>query len=106
LGGGSFAQLDPGTAFTKSRALSVTGNSSAFTTPANAAAVDLVGRATTEPDPTRRKQLYSDLNDMLLDEVYIIGMSPTMNRLMASSKVKGIAATLHSAQRWWDVWLS
>ena len=106
LGGGSFAQLDPGTAFTKSRALSVTGNSSAFTTPANAAAVELLGRATTEPDATRRKQIYSDLNDMLLDEVYIIVMSPTTNRLMATQKVKGITSTLHSAQRWWEAWLA
>ncbi len=106
LGGGSFAQLDPATAFTKSRALSVTGNSSAFAAPVNAAAVELVGRATTEPDSTKRKQLYSDLNDMLLDEVYIICMSPTPNRLITTSKVHGVAPTLHSAQRWWEVWLA
>ena len=106
LGGGSFAQLDPATAFTKSRALSVTGNSSAFTAPVNAAAVDLVGRATTEPDPARRKQIYSDLNDMLLDEVYIICMSPTANRLITTTKVHGVSATLHSAQRWWEAWLA
>ena len=91
LGGGSFAQLDPATSFTKSRALSVTGNSSAFTAPANAAAVELVGRATSEPDPAKRKQIYSDLNDMLLDEVYIINMSPTTNRL----------ARARSARRWY-----
>jgi peptide/nickel transport system substrate-binding protein len=105
LGGGSFAQLDPATSFIKSRALSVTGNSSAFTAPVNAAALDLVTRATTEIDPTKRKQLYSDLNDMLLDEVYIIGMSPTANRLITTSKVHGVAPTLHSAQKWWEVWL-
>jgi peptide/nickel transport system substrate-binding protein len=106
LGGGSFAQLDPATGFTKSRALSVTGNSSAFTNPANAAAVELLGRATTEPDQTKRKQLYSDLNDMLLDEVYIMVMSPTVNRLMATQKVQNIGATLHSAQKWWEAWLA
>jgi peptide/nickel transport system substrate-binding protein len=106
LGGGSFAQLDPATAFTKSRALSPTGNSSAFTAPANAAAVELVTRATTETDPAKRKQIYSDLNDMLLDEVYIICMSPTTNRLMATTKVHGITPTLHSAQKWWEVWLA
>jgi peptide/nickel transport system substrate-binding protein len=106
LGGGSFAQLDPATAFTKSRALSVTGNSSAFTAPVNAAAVELLGRATTEPDAAKRKQLYSDLNDMLLDEVYIICMSPTANRLITTSKVHGVAPTLHSAQRWWEAWLA
>ena len=106
LGGGSFAQLDPGTAFTESRALSVTGNSSAFTAPVNAAALDLVERSTTEPDATNRKQIYSDLNDMLLDEVYIICLSPTVNRLMASAKVRGISSTLHSAQKWWEVWLA
>src|SRR5262249_11937571 len=54
LGGGSFAQMDPATAFTKSRALSVTGNSSGFTAPANQAAVELVARATSETDPTKR----------------------------------------------------
>jgi peptide/nickel transport system substrate-binding protein len=106
LGGGSFAQLDPATSFTKSRALSVTGNSSAFTAPVNAAAVDLVSRATTEPDPAKRKQLYADLNNMLLDEVYIINMSPTTNRLITTSKVQGVVPTLHSAQKWWEVWLA
>ncbi len=106
LGGGSFAQLDPGTSFIKSRALSVTGNSSAFTTPANARAVELVGRATTEPDTAKRKQIYSDLNDMLLDEVYIIVMSPTTDRRMATQKVRNITPTLHSAQRWWEAWLA
>ena len=105
LGGGSFAQLDPATSFIKSRALSVTGNSSAFTAPVNAAALDLVTRATTEPEPTKRKQIYSDLNNMLLDEVYIICMSPTSNRLITTSKVHGVAPTLHSAQKWWEVWL-
>jgi peptide/nickel transport system substrate-binding protein len=106
LGGGSFAQLDPATAFTKSRALSVTGNSSAFTAPVNAAAVELVGRATTEPDAAKRKQLYSDLNDMLLDEAYIICTSPTANRLITTSKVHGVVPTLHSAQKWWEAWLA
>ena len=105
LGGGSFAQLDPATAFNKSRALSVTGNSSAFTAPVNAAALELVDHATTEIDPARRKQVYSDLNSMLLDEVYIIVMSPTSNRLITTSKVHDVSPTLHSAQRWWEVWL-
>jgi peptide/nickel transport system substrate-binding protein len=106
LGGGSFAQLDPATAFTKSRALSVTGNSSAFTAPVNAAAVELLGKATTETDPNNRKQLYGQLNDMLLDEVYIICMSPTANRLITTTKVNGVAATLHSAVKWWEAWLA
>ncbi|HEY1291752.1 MAG TPA: ABC transporter substrate-binding protein [Chloroflexota bacterium] len=106
LGGGSFAQLDPATGFTKSRALSVTGNSSAFTTPANAAAVELVGRAQTETDPAKRKQIYSDLNDMLLTEVYIVCMSPQMNLMISTSKVHGITPTLHDAQKWWEVYLA
>ena len=106
LGGGSFAQLDPGTSFTKSRALSVTGNSSAFTAPVNAAAVELVSRATTEPDPTKRKQIYSDLNDMLLDGGVHHRDVADDEPLMTTSKVKGVASTLHSAQRWWEAWLA
>jgi peptide/nickel transport system substrate-binding protein len=106
LGGGSFAQLDPATAFTKSRALSVTGNSSAFTAPVNADALNLVNQATTEPDPTKRKQLYSQLNDMLLAEVYIICMSPQANPIITTSKVHNVSPTLHSAQKWWEAWLA
>jgi peptide/nickel transport system substrate-binding protein len=106
LGGGSFAQLDPATSFTKSRALSVTGNSSAFTAPVNAAAVELVTQATIEVDPAKRKQLYADLNTMLLDEAYISVMSSTTNRLMTTTKLKGFSPTLHSAQRWWEAWLA
>jgi peptide/nickel transport system substrate-binding protein len=106
LGGGSFAQLDPATGFVKSRALSVTGNSSAFTTPANAAAVDLVNRAISEPDPDKRKQIFSDLNDMLLQEAYIITMAPDTNRLITMQRVQGVTPTLHSAQKWWEVWLA
>jgi ABC-type transport system substrate-binding protein len=106
LGGGSFAHLDPATGFTKSRALSVTGNSSAFTAPANAAAVELVGRAQTEVDPAKRKQIYSDLNDMLLTEAYIMVMSPSLSRLITTTKVHGVASTLHSAHKWWEVYLA
>jgi hypothetical protein len=43
---------------------------------------------------------------MLLDESYIINMSPTTNRLMVTSRVKGVSPTLHSAQKWWEVWLA
>ena len=53
-----------------------------------------------------KKQIYADLNDMLLDEAYIICMSPTTNRLITTSKVQGVTPTLHSAQKWWDVWLA
>jgi ABC-type transport system substrate-binding protein len=65
-----------------------------------------VSRATIEVDQAKRKQLYSDLNNMLLDEAYISVMSPTTNRLMTTTKVKGFSPTLHSAQRWWEAWLA
>jgi peptide/nickel transport system substrate-binding protein len=106
LGGGSFAQLDPATGFNKSRALSVTGNSSGFTAPVNAAAVELVGRANTEVDPAKRKLLYADLNNMLLDEAYISVLAPQTNRLITTTKVQGYSSTLHAAQRWWEAWLA
>jgi len=106
LGGGSFTQLNPATGFTKSRALSPSGNSSAFTAPANAAAVELVSRATSEPDPEKRKQIYVDLSNMLLDEAYIYVMSPTLNRVITTSKVQNVQPTLHSSQKWWEAWFA
>jgi peptide/nickel transport system substrate-binding protein len=106
LGGGSFAHLDPASAFTKSRAFSPTGNSSAFTPPANTRALAVVERATSETDPAKRKQIHAELNDMLLDEAYAITLSPLTNRLMTTSKLRGIEPTLHSAQRWWEAWFA
>ena len=43
---------------------------------------------------------------MLLDEAYIITLSPTINRLISTLKVQGVSPTLHSAQKWWEVWLA
>jgi peptide/nickel transport system substrate-binding protein len=106
LGGGSFTHLDPTSAFTKSRAFSPTGNSSAFTAPANANAVALINRATTETDPAQRKQIYAQMNDMLLDEAYALTISDTPGRFMTAAKVKGITPTLHAAQKWWEVWFA
>jgi hypothetical protein len=42
---------------------------------------------------------------MLLTEAYIITMSPTTNRFLTTTRVKNINSTLHSAQKWWEVWL-
>ena len=65
----------------------------------------LVERGLSEADPAKRKQIYVELSDMLLDESYVIGMSPTTSKLMTTKKVHDLAPTLHSAQKYWDVWL-
>ena len=104
FGIGSYAHLDPTSAFTKSRAFSPTGNSSAFTTPVNARAIQVIDQATTEPDTAKRKQLFSDINDMFLDEAFALTLSAVPGKYLASAKVKDISPTLHLAQKWWQVW--
>ena len=66
----------------------------------------MIVHATTEPDPAKRKQLFSDINDMFLDESLALALSAVPGHYMATAKVKDMSPTLHLAQKWWQVWLA
>jgi peptide/nickel transport system substrate-binding protein len=50
----------------------------------------LVQRASTEPDPAKRKQIYSELNDFILDQSFGIPIAPSTSRVVTKSSVKGL----------------
>ena len=66
----------------------------------------LVTTAATEPDAAKRKQLYSQINDTLLDAAYIQVLSPYPDLMIYRSNVQGIVYEQASTIPFRNVWLS
>ena len=56
-------------------------------------------------DPTKRKQLYSQLNDIVLDESFSITLTSSPPRLMMRSNVRDVGYSLHEAFSHTNAWL-
>jgi hypothetical protein len=56
-------------------------------------------------DPTRLKQLYSQLNDVLLDESFVMYMSPYLLLMLARAGFHDLAPNLHGGWAYTDAWL-
>jgi ABC-type transport system substrate-binding protein len=65
----------------------------------------LVEAASTEPDAAKRKGLYSQLNDMLLDESATIPVSFYPSVLVARTKVRGLQVSLGSTHTYAETWI-
>ncbi len=67
--------------------------------------VQLVNQAATEPDAAKRKQVYGQLNDLMVDEAFCLAMASGAPRMLARSNVHDIGYTLHEGFTWSDVWI-
>ena len=56
--------------------------------------------AGSEPDPAKRKQVFSDLNDFLLDEAFVTTIASQTTSVVTKANVNGIAHTMHEAVSW------
>jgi peptide/nickel transport system substrate-binding protein len=102
LGGIAFAQLEPATAFLNSRGLDPTANSSGFV---QERYTQLVMAANAESDREKRKQLYSQLNDLFLDESFLMVLSSAPARLLTRATVKDVKTTTHGGYTFTHTWL-
>ncbi len=64
-----------------------------------------VASAGVELDPAKRKQIYNDLNDMILDESAIMVLCPNASRVMTSSHVNGVRWRFNEVAVWAETWL-
>ena len=99
---GPYGQLEPLTNFTSSGLFNPARNNAAFKTDAY---VQLINQAAAEPDAAKRKQVYGQLNDLMVDEVFCVAMASGAPRMLARSNVHGIGYTLHEGFTWSDVWV-
>ncbi len=100
---GSNLALSPGTIFTVSRPIGPVNNNEGFASDQYA---QLVNNLAIETDPTKQKQLYSQLNDILLDEAFFNFLTPSYFIGVASAPVRDVAPNMHGGWYFIDTWLA
>ena len=103
IGSGAGAgNFEASTMLQSTSAYNYAGNFAGFKDDAYA---QLVMSATTEPDPTRRKQVYSQLNDYLLDQSFTFAFSWYPATALVTSKVHALEFSGSAALSYADAWL-
>jgi peptide/nickel transport system substrate-binding protein len=98
-----FAQLEPVTKFLNGRDTDPSSNNEGFKSDAYS---QLIDAASVEPDLGKRKQLYAQLNDLLLDECFVMFIAPQPPTLLARARVQGVEHTLHQGFWYANTWLA
>lgn len=98
-----FIQIEPSSLASLSVWFKYTGNDEAYQSDQY---TQLVTSAATEPDATKRQQVYSQLNDLILDESFVILPAPLLQLFVGRSNVNGLDWRLTLAPRYEDIWLS
>ena len=97
-----FAAMDPASLFVFNPFMGVNSLSTGYK---NDRFSQLVASAGVELDPAKRKQIYSDLNDMILDESAIMVLCPNASRVITSSHVNGVRWRFNEVAVWAETWL-
>jgi peptide/nickel transport system substrate-binding protein len=98
---GTYSQMEPITQFTNSGVFNPDSNNEGFKSDAYA---NLVTSASAEPDSARRKQIYAQLNDLMLDEAFAVPIAAAPPRWVARANLRDVGFTLHEACVWANAW--
>jgi peptide/nickel transport system substrate-binding protein len=99
----AYAAMEPVTRMANSRHLDPSGNSNTgFTSPQY---VQLFNSASSEPDTAKRKALYDQVNDLLLDEAFVNPIASAPARMLTKSFVKDIGLSQHGAFLYNSAWI-
>ncbi|MBV8087209.1 MAG: ABC transporter substrate-binding protein [Chloroflexi bacterium] len=100
----TYVHLSPSTALTNGKAFNPQLNNSGYTSDKY---VQLINDAATTTDLNQQKALYSQMNDLLLDESFVAFVAPTTgSSYIATQKVQGISWTAHESPWYVDTWLA
>jgi peptide/nickel transport system substrate-binding protein len=64
----------------------------------------LVDSASSEPDAAKRKQIYSQINDYILDQSFGIPMAPSTSRVVTKANVQGLEFGYNDIMRLVNTW--
>jgi peptide/nickel transport system substrate-binding protein len=95
----------PASSFANGRGTDPTSNNEGFSSETYA---QLVAAGSSEPDAGKRMQLYSQLNDILINESFIMALAPFPARLVVSTRVHDVQspdATRVDSFAYTDAWL-
>jgi peptide/nickel transport system substrate-binding protein len=103
IGGIAYAAMEPVTRMANSRHLDPSGNSNTgYTSPEY---VNLFNMASAEPDNDKRKALYSQVNDLFLDQSFVMPINSSPARMLTHKTVHDIGLTQHGAFLFNAAWL-
>ena len=103
IGAIAYAAMEPVTRMANSRHLDPSGNSNTgFTSPEY---VNLFNMASAEPDADKRKALYSQVNDLLLDQSFVMSINSSPARMLTRSSVHDIGRSQHGAFLFNAAWM-
>jgi ABC-type transport system substrate-binding protein len=104
LSAGAFAQLsEAGSEFALSRTFGYASNSSGFY---DDKWTQLASGVATEPDAAKRKQMYSQINDFILDQSWAMVITPYPDIVGLRPNVMDLKYFLSTATNDRNVWLS
>jgi peptide/nickel transport system substrate-binding protein len=98
-----WANLEPVTQFTSGSTTNYRGNNGGYLDPKYS---ELVAAAATEPDTTKRKQLYSQLNDFLIDAAFVYPLASRQTRSLARANVQGVGHRRNEMYTFNSAWLA
>jgi peptide/nickel transport system substrate-binding protein len=97
-----WANLEPVTQFTSGSTTNYRGNNGGYTDPTYS---QMVVAAATEPNADKRKQLYTQLNDFLLDAAFVYPVAPRQTRSVARTNVQGVGHRRNEMYSFNTTWL-
>ena len=98
-----YSQLGPQAMCTISRHWNIGANAEGFSSDAYR---NIVNAISTQPDAAKRKPLYDQLNDFLLDEQFVIVVVSNAESVVSRANVQGVQWDLHGARKYADMWLA
>ena len=104
VGSIAYASVEPVTIIGNSRHLDPTGNSNTGYT--SETYLRLWTEASTEPDASKRKAIYAQINDLLLDESCVMPICSAPARMLTSGKVNEIGLSQHGSFLYTAAWFS
>jgi peptide/nickel transport system substrate-binding protein len=60
----------------------------------------------TETDAAKQKQLYVQMNDLLVDEAFAVAIAAASPRMLLKANVQGLDYTMHEGFVWTNVWIA
>jgi ABC-type transport system substrate-binding protein len=98
-----YSQLGPQAMCTISRHWNIGANAEGFSSDPYR---EIVNAISTQPDAAKRKPLYDQLNDFLLDEQFVIVVVSNAESVVSRANVQGIQWDLHGARKYPEMWLA
>ena len=98
-----YSQLGPQAMCTISRHWNIGANAEGFN---NDRYREIVNAISTQPDAAKRKPLYDQLNDFLLDEQFVIVVVSNAESVVSRANVQNVQWDLHGARKYAEMWLA